>query len=387
MALSLNKARVSPIAIDFGADTIKLLQLMPGRPAQLAAAAAAMLPPGTRKNPTERISAIGSTLRTLLKQAPFKGRRVICSIPAFQMLIQNLDLPGGEDTKVEEQVHQQLRERLSVEPRAMVVRYFETNAKTRARGGRREFACFAALKQTVMQYIEACHQCKLEVVGMHAEPLALLEASRSGDAGQTTQAVIDIGAATTKLLITRGGELAFAKSIHAGGDQVTQQVAQAEGVEFDEARRLRGQPELAATAGTPAPAAASSGVNSSRLVAHLDTFEKQTEPEPSPASRPATAEMITCLVDELQLCMRFYHQRNPDDRVERLIFVGGEANDTAACQSVARSLGIAAQLGDPLGGIVHLGNTRCAGVDLDRTQPAWAVARGLISCEGKASAA
>ena len=396
MALSLNKARVSPIAIDFGADTVKLLQVTPGKPAHLTAAAAAPLLAAARQDPAARASALGSTLKALLKQAPFKGRRVICSIPAFQTLIQHLELPGGDAAKLDEQVHDQLRQRLHVEPRNMVVRHFRVGDEKQA-PGRRDVVCVAASKQGVMQYIDLCRQCKLEVVGMHAEPLALLEAIRGENADDpSVRAVIDIGAATTKLLVVDRGRLAFAKSIHAGGDQVTRQLAADQGLEFDEARRLRvGRTEDAAVA-----QAEKSQATASLSAAGLATLRPVEEAEddlgdgPLPATGTAatavpttgnaaasSSEMVECLIDELRLSLRYYHDRCPDRPVDKLVFVGGEANDTRACMKIARSLHVAAQLGDPLGNVLHVGNNHAAGVNLDHPQPAWAVARGLTFCE------
>ena len=417
MAISLNKARVSPIAIDFGADTIKLLQVAPGRPPHLVAAAAATLPSNTRQKPLERLTAISEALKSLLRQAPFRGRRVICAIPAFQTLTQQLDLPVADNVKTDELVQNQLRERLGIEPKGMVLRHFPLGGEAHAAAGKRRVVCIAASRQSVMQYIDLCRQCKLEVIGMHAEPFALLEASRGEAADETrpARAVIDIGAATTKLLVIRGGGLLFAKAIHLGGDQLTRQLAQQRGIDFDEARQLRGAGVgvrvwvgEGAKANAPQPAAAPQPKRRRVLAAFEDEDEDGSQDlaaftdqhnnangrddaadwdDASAAAvatattRTADADTVECLLDELRLGLRAYHGSCPDEPVEKLIFVGGEAANRGMCASIARELGLAAVLGDPLGGVVHVGQSRTAGVDLDEIQPAWAVARGLVSSE------
>jgi Tfp pilus assembly PilM family ATPase len=64
--------------------------------------------------------------------------------------------------------------------------------------------------------------------------------------------------------------------------------------------------------------------------------------------------------------------------VQRLIFVGGEANQRSLCQHIARELGVAAQVGDPL---VRMGKSSDVGIEsgIDRRapQPAWSIAIGL----------
>lgn len=433
MAISLNKPRVSPIAIDFGADTIKLLQVASGRPPHLVAAAAATLPFHTRQKPLERLTAISEAFKSLLRQAPFRGRRVICAIPAFQTLTQQLDLPAADNVKTDELVQNQLRERLGIEPRGMVLRHFPLGGEAHAAAGKRRVVCIAASRQSVMQYIDLCRQCKLEVIGMHAEPFAMLEATRGEAADETrpARAVIDIGAATTKLLVIRGGGLLFAKAIHLGGDQLTRQLAQQRGIDFDEARRLRGagvgageglgegEGEGEGEGAAPQPAAAPLPKRRRLLAAFEDEDEDasqglaaftdqhnndnggndaadwdDTPAAPAPPAAPAApappatattrtadADTVECLLDELRLGLRAYRGSCPDEPVEKLIFVGGEAANRGMCASMARELGLAAVLGDPLGGVVHVGQSRTAGVDLDEIQPAWAVARGLVSSE------
>jgi geranylgeranyl pyrophosphate synthase len=64
--------------------------------------------------------------------------------------------------------------------------------------------------------------------------------------------------------------------------------------------------------------------------------------------------------------------------VDRLVFVGGEAKHRTLCQHIAREMGLAAQVGDPL---VRMGRESRigidSGIDCRLPQPNWAVAIGL----------
>ena len=51
---SRSKTRYSPIAVDFGADSLKLLQVIDSDPPQLVGAAAMELPEETRNDPAAR---------------------------------------------------------------------------------------------------------------------------------------------------------------------------------------------------------------------------------------------------------------------------------------------------------------------------------------------
>ena len=87
--------------------------------------------------------------------------------------------------------------------------------------------------------MEIAQRAKLDVVGMHCEPLAIAKAFAHlfrGEESERTTCFIDLGAATTKVVITHGPEMVFTKTIHAAGDHLTRHRAVAENITFTEAR-------------------------------------------------------------------------------------------------------------------------------------------------------
>ena len=89
-------------------------------------------------------------------------------------------------------------------------------------------------------------------------------------------------------------------------------------------------------------------------------------------------ELAQKIVGELDLCRRYYEATFPNKPVDRLVFIGGEAKNRALCTSIAREMGLAAQVGDPL---VRMGRVSEiaieSGIDRRQPQPNWAVAIGL----------
>jgi len=358
MAFGLSKQRVSPIAVDFGADTLKLLQVVPEQPAQLIAAAAQVVPAEVRGDAAARTAFHTASLKKLLKSQPFKGRRAMLAIPGHQTLMQNLDVTVQEGLSIQLQVEAHLRDRLNLDPARMVVRYFEIPAANES-STQREVVVLAAPRDAVIGYLNLARGCKLDVVGMHGVPLAILRAfahfyQRNDDAHRVI-AFLDIGAATTTVLIAQGQQMVFAKTIQAAGDQMTKHHAAAHGVSFMEAREARMTGEIGG-------AAQGGGV---AVAARTD---------PGAANSPAT----DVLLDEVQLCMRYYQRRFPDRLVEKLVFLGGESRHTDLCQKIARTLRVAAQLGDPFAALMRMGKAKNpVGVDLNQPQPGWAVPYGL----------
>src|SRR5205823_4980905 len=105
--------------------------------------------------------------------------------------------------------------------------------------------------------------------------------------------------------------------------------------------------------------------------------EPEVDDESAKVNR-ACREPLNKLVEELNLCRRYYESTFPEKAIDRLIFIGGEARQRSLCQQVAREMGLAAQIGDPL---VRIGRISDIGIEsgIDRRvpQPGWAVALGL----------
>ncbi|MCE9591367.1 MAG: pilus assembly protein PilM [Planctomycetes bacterium] len=401
MPFGWSKTRYSPIAVDFGADSLKLLQIVPCDPPQLVAAACAEIPDGVRNDPPARHAFYGEALKSMLKLQPFKGHRAICSIPAYQTLAQTFEIARVDQEDFQTQIELQLRQRLNIDPSRMVIRNFEITQVVRDGVNKHEVLCLAASRDAVMKHLQSAERAKLDVIGLQCEPLAIVKAFghlyRGAEGRERTTCFIDIGAATTKVVISHGETMVFAKTIHAAGDHFTRHVAKSLEMSFSEARRARmaayntdGSATPAAAEPVAAPTSTGSGSGMAALDARIAAEQRRSDSSTGAASRPqpisddtADNETMDCLVDELQLCVRYHQSLFPGRQIEKLVFCGGEARNTALCQRIARAMHIGAQLGDPLARLLRINQSKPAmGVDIHRPQPGWAVPMGLCLSEG-----
>jgi type IV pilus assembly protein PilM len=405
MAFGWSKTRYSPIAVDFGTDSIKLLQVILGEPPQLIAAAAMEVPPEARTDVAARQEFLQSALSSMVRSQPFKGKRAILSLPSSQTLIQHFQIAGSETEDMAMQIDMNLRQRMNVDPSRMVVRNFPVTTLVREGSSKQETICVAASRDAIMNHIELAHRAKLDVVGMHCEPLAILKSFghmfRNSQQGSII-CFLDMGASSTKVVISHGPQMVFAKTIHIGGDHLTTHLARAQGISFAEARAMRmnitgaqssedqGMAMAGAAAAAPAtppvPTGAAGGLAmiEARMAAERRA-QGHAEAAPTVYKKPVADpahETIECLIDELQLCLRHHQSVFPEQRVEKLVFLGGESRHVDICQKIARSLHIGAQLGDPLARAVRLTQSKTpSGVDLRQSQPGWAVPMGLCLSE------
>lgn len=429
MRFKWKQSKVSPIGIDFGTESIKLIQLEYGDPPRLIAGAGIDIPIDARKDADARQAFITQSLRELLREGKFKGKQAVGCIPASQTYVLHSRVPKGNDEFIENQLEVNLRSQLPIDPTRMEIRHYpicDVNADGQSK---QEILCMAATRETVMRHVQAMDQAGLEVAGMHCEPFALVQAfkhlfRRKGDEN-IVKMYVDIGASMTKVVVTHGLDIVFAKNIQVAGEHFTRLMAKENGIDYTAARLMRiqmalnnapkGQTDQQSTehAGeerrnsqtgsgmaevdnstentdqesfTPEEAAydpTAAFVNEQDTPQHTAPLNTNESIAPATAVQETTKqdtgdrELLNTLIDELQTCLRYYNSLFVDRPVEKLVFVGGESAHVDHCRQIAHHLRLSAQLGDPLSRLVYGDDVSVIGINLNCSQPAWAIPLGL----------
>lgn len=397
-----------PIAIDFGSQTLKALQLTSGEPFALTAAASLGVPDALGADSLKRLAWQVEALPKLLKSAPFRAKRAICSIPGAQLFCKHMQLPLGDPDTAGEIVAGAVAGQLRCDPGALMVRHVVVDGAQSAPPGKSEVIAMAATRGLITKLMGALKAAKIEPIAIVPEPLALVRSfdhitRRAGDA-ELTSLYLDLGAGTTKVIVAHGTALVFAKTIQLGGRALDQAVARQKNCSVGEARAVRlGVSTFGRSA---APTAAPAFVSATREAADAEIAEgvamqrsslaaiaseedrrrgqsppgtlgnvRPTDPAPS----ADLSDAVDSLTDEVAMCLRYYEAMFPQRRVGRTIFVGGEARHAGLCQHVARKLRLPAHVADPMLRIKRppAGENVTNGVDFSQPQPGWAVALGL----------
>ena len=416
--------RCNPIGIDFGSDCLRLAQVQwTGEEYKLLAAASADVPSHVRTDLGRRFAFFVDTVRDLLASAPFRGRQVTLALPAWTMFVRHLRMPKLDDEAMRKALPWELRGKLPIDPNNAVLRHVIAGEVYQDQEPKYEVIVTAASKEMVNQLLAAASRAKLDVTGMNIEPKALIDCfahvyRRKSDEAATS-CFVDIGCAASRAVIGRGSDMLFSRVIPVGGDQFSRAVADALKISVPDAKilrvklctqhaseeaRERTQVQSAAEVSPTAvrrelDATAGGGDSSFALLGsalrkaegqetvHRPAGEGEAASSNGGESNDATEqqkvnnacrEPLVRLVDELNMCRRYYESTFPEKPIDRLIFVGGEARQRLLCQQVAREMGLAAQVGDPLvrmGRISEIGIE--SGIDRRQPQPSWAVAIGL----------
>lgn len=360
MSLNMVKGNALPIGVDLGSGSLKMAQLRLTDDLELLGAASAPLAgpdcePAAGAAKTgfqDQIRTAGPLMKQVIKAAGFKTRQCILSMPASASFVQHVKIPKLPAEEVPKALQWELQGKLPFPVEDAVVRHVIAGDVFGDGEPKQEVIIVAAHRDDIDSYLKAARGAGLEPIGISIEACAVVDCfarlfRRASDSARTIL-YIDIGAATTQIVLSHGNQLVFARNLESGGHQLDQAVADGLKISPQQARALRSASEQTQDSAAQ-----------DELYHLLD--------------RPLGA-----LGDELTQCLRYYESVFRNQSVERAIFVGGQAYDKRLCQMLAQRLNLPAQVGDPLVRIRRIeGAGMAIGLDRREPQPDWAVAVGL----------
>lgn len=362
-----------PIAIDFGASALKVLQVTGSETPSIIAAASLDTPEELFDDPAGRISFQAQQLPQLIRSAGFKGKRAVCLLPVSLTFCKHIQVPKGDAHAIESGTKIALASQLGVDPSMLVLRH-NVVGLVGAEQNRVEVIGMAAARSTVDLLMRSMVAAKLEPVGMHPEfgaALAGFNAIGAAPEDKTTL-YLDLGFGTTKAFIARGSRLMFARAFDFGGRALDKSLAARWKVSVSrahEARRSDGD----YTGVQRAPMMSLGSLNGA--AGGSASGNKKT-----PSVMPDLKEAFEILSDEVGMCIRYHRNLFPNQPVERAVFTGGESANLGLCRRLAGAVRVAVQTGDPMGAIQKSGKEPAQGVDLSGPLPGFAAALGLSMC-------
>jgi type IV pilus assembly protein PilM len=404
-------ARANPIGIDFGTDTLRLVQVSTSSSETRVVAAASVDVPGhIRNDAQQRLTFFGNSLRELLATGGFKGRQAVMGLPSSVLHLLHMRLPIMDSATLVKALPQEARGKLPFDPSHAIIRHIVAGEIYHGQEQKIETILMASPKSTIESLLSAAGKAKLDIVSINTEPAAMLDCmmrlGRKEDREKTI-CYVDIGASGSRVVVAQGTRIAFARSIPIGGDHFTRAVASAAKMSFENAKLLRlrlaeltgtqvvSSPEMAVEKPAEIVPDGQTEENSFALLgAAMAKQEKKAAatvapapPQPPPEAEgmrelrgveTAVRELLTRLVRELELCRRYHEATFSSMPVEKMVFLGGEARQRGLCSFVAREMGLAASMADPIARMPRSpGLDAENGLDVSKPQPGWAVALGL----------
>lgn len=221
MMLSFFKQKVFPIGIDMGSETLKMAQLVhDGENLRVIAGTKDDLPPDIKPGTSQWQHWVIKTIRQMISQGTFKGRKVITALPSEDVFIDQIKVPRVPDEKLRDAVLGKIAGRLPFESKDALVQFVVTNAAAET-----DVLVMATDHIKVDRHLAIYEKAGLQVQTIGVWPLAMVAGytsffgRRRSDA-EVTVLLLEIGANFTKVAICRHKQLMFARLIAIGMKQL-----------------------------------------------------------------------------------------------------------------------------------------------------------------------
>lgn len=331
--------------VDIGSSAVKVCQLRKtGKGYNLVALGSAALPPGSvedgvLQDPDE----VGKVIAALFKNLKIKNTKVGISISGYSVIVKKLNLEVMEEEELFEHITREAEQYIPFDVDEVYLDYqdLQTGGED---GERTDVMLVAAKKEVIDDYLIMLEEQKLQPVLVDVDGFALENIWETTTEDITNVALVDIGASKMNINIISDGASVLARDIVVGSDQLTEQIANTLGLEYEEAEKIK--------------------------LGRVPADENREEVE------DIFNQTCTQWVLEIKKAIDLYTANHPDIPLERLILSGGGSKIAGLKSFIHRETGIEVVSFNPF--LKMAINTKKIDPDyIDAIAPEMAIAAGL----------
>jgi type IV pilus assembly protein PilM len=343
-------ARRTAIGLDIGTSVVRAAELSFGRGGlTLERFGQVVLPDGAvRDGEVVDVDAVSHTLKQLWSATGFGHKKVMMGVANQRVIVRQLELPWMEPEELRASLAFQVQDFLPMAVDQAELDFFPLEQVNSEEGVRTlRGLLVAAARETVLANVRCAERAGLQVSGVDLSSFAVLRAmGRQTSLEVDTEALIDVGARVTNIVVHSAGVPRFVRILLMGGQDVTDAVAERLGVPTEHAEGLKQQFAHAS---------------------HGDELATVTT---------TVATIAQDFVDEIRGSLDYYGASNPGAPVERIVLSGGGSRLDGLVDRLTTSTRLPVIPGDPLSAL-RVGNTGLDADQIDFIKPLAAVPVGL----------
>lgn len=292
---------------------------------------------------------VSAAIRQLWSHTGFTHKNVIVGVANQRVVVRTVDLPWMPAAELRASLPLQVQDFLPMPVDAAVLDFHPLEDLTDGNGSRMlRGLLVAAAREMVMANVTAVESAGLKVTMVDLTSFAVLRSmGRAGVVDSETEALVDIGARVTNIVVHSGGVPRFVRILLMGGQDVTDAVADKLGVPQTQAESLK--QDLAA-----------GGLDHEGVLS---------------AGR-AVESTAAAFVDEVRGSLDYFAASNPGGPIQRLVVSGGGSRLRGLTDRLAAATRLPVEMGNPMLGL-RLGKTGLSDDQVDFVQPLAAVPVGL----------
>lgn len=337
------------IGLDIGTSVVRAAELSYGRGGvTLERYGQVVLPEGSvHEGEVVEPEPVSDAIRQLWQATGFSHKRVVMGVGNQRVIVRQIDLPWMAQNELKESLPFQVQDFLPMPVEQAVLDFYPLEELSDAGSRFYRGLLVAASRETVLANVRCAQKAGLAVTAVDLSAFAVLRSmGRQSGTDVDTEALVDIGARVTNVVVHSGGVPRFVRILLNGGQDVTDAVAERLGISSAEAEGLKQRPDA------------------------ITTNEQLA------AVNRAMATTAQEFVDGIRGSLDYYAASYPGAPVERILVSGGGSRLNGLVERLAQAMRLPVQAGDPLG-TVRIGKTGLDDDQLDFVKPLSAVPVGL----------
>ena len=246
------------IGLDIGTSSVRAAELLFGKgPATLQRFAQVALPQGAvRDGEVMDVQLVADAIKQLWSTAKFSTKKVVLGVANQKVIVRQVDLPWMPASELRSSLSLHVQDFIPIPVEQAILDYHTLEERTGGDGQRSlRVLLVAASRDMINAALAATKAAGLSATQVDLTPFAMVRSLGTVDAtgalGATggAEALIDVGAKVTNIIVHENGAPCFVRVLLMGGDNVTEAISERMGIPFDQADAVKQQIGMAPSRG------------------------------------------------------------------------------------------------------------------------------------------
>ncbi|MCU1673719.1 MAG: type pilus assembly protein PilM [Frankiales bacterium] len=294
--------------------------------------------------------AVAAAIKQLWAQAKFSTKKVVVGVANQKVVVRQVDLPWLPVNELRKSLSFQVQDFIPMPVEQAILDFHPLEEFTNDAGGRMlRVLLVAAARDMVGSAMDAVTKAGLQPAMVDLTSFAVLRSQVTASAGFAVEAeaLVDIGASVTNIVVHHGGVPRFVRILLMGGADITDAVAERLGVPTDQAETVK----------------QTNGLSTGGMV------------ESHPASR-AIEQTGGAFVEEVRGSLDYYLAQPGAARIGRVVLSGGGSRLGGLVERLSAATRLPVEVARPMSAL-KIGKTGLTDDQLAYVEPMVAVPVGL----------
>lgn len=300
-------------------------------------------------------AAVAQALKDLWSHTKFSSKEVIVGVANQKVIVRQVELPAAPLDELRKTLPYQVQEAIPMPVEHALLDFYPLEEVTNDDGSQMlRGMLVAAAREMVSAQLEAVQHAGLRPVVVDLTAFAVLrslaEADELGMGSMPLEALVDVGARVTNIVVHQGGIPRFVRILLMGGQDVTDAVAERRGVPQNEAEALKHERGLT-------PVEADSGSETQALARVIDVAGQ-------------------AFVDQVRGSLDYFVASSGVPGIDRVVLTGGGSRLTGLAERLQEASRCEVIRGNPFADLT-VGSTGLSDDQLQFVEPLATVPVGL----------